>query len=94
MDISAEGKKYLKQAIEKSEVKTLRFFGIPGCCNVNLGVALEDAQINDEIIKIDEITVAIDPSVKSLVEDVTIHAEEENGEMGLLLVGYTPTSCN
>ncbi|HWI46873.1 MAG TPA: Fe-S cluster assembly protein HesB [Rummeliibacillus sp.] len=93
MEISTEGKKYLTQVIEDSEVKTLRFYGIPGCCSVNLGVGLEEAQLNDEVVIIDGIKVAIDPIVKALLEGVTIHAEEENGEMGLLLVGYTPTSC-
>ncbi|MGG0655408.1 Fe-S cluster assembly protein HesB [Rummeliibacillus pycnus] len=93
MDISTEGKNYLKQVIENLEVKTLRFYGIPGCCNVNLGVGLDEAQLNDEVITIDGITVAIDPIISSQLEGVTIHAEEENGEMGLLLVGYTPTSC-
>lgn len=93
MEISTEGKNYLKQVIEDSEVKTLRFYGIPGCCSVNLGVGLEEAQLNDEVVIIDGIKVAIDPTVKAQLEGVTIHAEEENGEMGLLLVGYTPTSC-
>lgn len=94
MDISAEGKNYLQQVIEDSEVKTLRFFGIPGCCSVNLGVGLEEAKSEDEILAIDGIEIAIDPLVKNQLEGVTIHAEEENGEIGLLLVGYTPpASC-
>ncbi|MGX2962097.1 Fe-S cluster assembly protein HesB (plasmid) [Peribacillus sp. JNUCC 23] len=93
MDISTEGKNYLEQVLSESDVKTLRFYGIPGCCSVNLGVGLEEAKENDEIVTIEGIQVAIDPIVKSQLDGVTIHAEEENGEIGLLLAGYTPTSC-
>jgi len=94
MDISAEGKNYLQQVIADSEVKTLRFFGIPGCCSVNLGVSLEVAKPDDEILTIEGIEIAIDPLIKNQLEGVTIHAEEENGEIGLLLAGYTPpASC-
>ena len=93
MNMTVEGKNYLTQAIEGSEVKTLRFYGIAGCCGVNLGVGLDDPHSEDEIVSIEGIQVAIDPQVKPQVEGVTIHAEEENGEMGLVLQGFTPTSC-
>ncbi|MFE0507180.1 Fe-S cluster assembly protein HesB [Peribacillus butanolivorans] len=93
MDISVEGKNYLTQVIEDSEVKTLRFYGIAGCCGVNLGVGLDEAQATDEVAFIERIQVAVDPQVKAQLEGVTIHAEEENGEIGLVLLGFTPTSC-
>lgn len=94
MDISAEGKNYLLQVINDSEVKTLRFYGIPGCCSVNLGVGLEEAKSTDEVFTIEGIQVAVDPLIKEQLEGVTIHAEEENGEIGLLLAGYNPpASC-
>lgn len=93
MDISNEGKAYLMQVIEESDIKTLRFYGIEGCCNINLGVGLEEAKPTDLVSIIEGIQVAIDPLVKEHLEDVTIHAEEQDGEIGLLLVGYTPQSC-
>jgi iron-sulfur cluster assembly protein len=93
MDVSLDGKNYLTQVIEASEAKTLRFYGISGCCGVNLGVGLDEAHESDEIITIDGLTVAIDPQVKSQLAGVTIHAEEENGEMGLVLLGYQQKSC-
>lgn len=93
MDVSLDGKNYLTQVIEESEAKTLRFYGISGCCGVNLGVGLDEAHESDEIITIDGLTVAIDPQVKSQLAGVTIHAEEENGEMGLVLLGYQQKSC-
>lgn len=93
MDVSLDGKNYLTQVIEASEAKTLRFYGISGCCGVNLGVGLDEAHESDEIITIEGLTVAIDPQVKSQLAGVTIHAEEENGEMGLVLLGYNQKSC-
>ncbi|BDH63577.1 Fe-S cluster assembly protein HesB [Ureibacillus massiliensis 4400831 = CIP 108448 = CCUG 49529] len=93
MKISPEGKNYLVQVLADSEVKTLRFYGIAGCCGVNLGVDLKAAEENDTVETIEEIEVAIDPSIAPQLTDVTIHAEEENGEIGLVLIGYNPTSC-
>ncbi|WP_427108179.1 Fe-S cluster assembly protein HesB [Lysinibacillus xylanilyticus] len=93
MKMSPEGKNYLEQVLADSEVKTLRFFGIPGCCGVNLGVGLEAPSKEDAIEKIEGIEVAIHPDIASQLTEVTIHAEEENGELGLVLVGYSPKSC-
>lgn len=93
MKISPEGKKYLEQVLADSEVKTLRFFGIAGCCGVNLGVNLEAPTENDAVETIEGIEVAIHPDIAPQLTDVTIHAEEENGELGLVLLGYSPTSC-
>ncbi|MEK3797120.1 Fe-S cluster assembly protein HesB [Peribacillus sp. FSL H8-0477] len=93
MDVSLDGKNYLTLVIEASEAKTLRFYGISGCCGVNFGVGLDEAHESDEIITIDGLTVAIDPQVKSQLAGVTIHAEEENGEIGLVLLGYQQKSC-
>lgn len=93
MKMSPEGKNYLEQVLADSEVKTLRFFGIAGCCGVNLDVGLEAPVAEDAIQTIEGIEVAIHPDIASQLTDVTIHAEEENGELGLVLVGYSPTSC-
>ncbi|WP_431810510.1 Fe-S cluster assembly protein HesB [Lysinibacillus capsici] len=93
MKMSPEGKNYLEQVLADSEVKTLRFFGITGCCGVNLGVGLEAPAAEDAIQIIEGIEIAIHPDIAPQLTDVTIHAEEENGELGLVLVGYSPTSC-
>lgn len=93
MKMSPEGKNYLEQVLADSEVKTLRFFGIAGCCGVNLRVGLEAPVAEDTIQTIEGIEVAIHPDIAPQLTDVTIHAEEENGELGLVLVGFSPTSC-
>ena len=61
MNMTVEGKNYLAQTMEGSEVKTLRFYGIAGCCGVNLGVGLDDPYPEDEIASIEGIQVAVDP---------------------------------
>ncbi|MEK4229690.1 Fe-S cluster assembly protein HesB [Solibacillus sp. FSL H8-0538] len=93
MKISPEGKTYLTQVLAESEVKSLRFFGIQGCCGMNLSVALDPAQETDKVKIIEGIAVAVDPTIEAQLTDVTIHAEEENGNIGLVLLGYAPTSC-
>lgn len=93
MKISPEGKQYLEDVLQDSEVKTLRFYGIAGCCGVNLGVALEAANEADEIRTIEGIEIAVHPDIAPQLTDVTIHAEEENGDIGLVLIGYAPTCC-
>ncbi len=39
------------------------------------------------------IEIAVDPQIVEQLTDVTIHAEEENGELGLVLLGYEQKSC-
>lgn len=58
MDISLDGKNYLTKVMEESEAKTLRFYGIAGCCGVNLGVGLAKAQETDELVTIKGIRIA------------------------------------
>lgn len=93
MDMTAEGRQYLLQVLEDAAVKTLRFYAVPGCCGVSVGVGLEAPAMNDEVETIEGIQIAIDPQVKELLAGVTIHAAQENGEVGLVLAGYAPAGC-
>ncbi|SIT91824.1 Fe-S cluster assembly protein HesB [Edaphobacillus lindanitolerans] len=93
MNISPEGKAYLTQVLSDQSINTIRFYGVSGCCGVNLGAEIAAASVDDEIVVLDGINLAVDPQVKSLLTDVTIHAEESNGEMGISLVGYAPRCC-
>ena len=95
MKITLEGKAYIDEALKHSTIKTIRFYGMPSCCNVDLRVALEPATGSDIVQTIEGIQIAIDPEVTNLLADVTIHAEEKEGILGLVLLGYTPSpSCN
>jgi iron-sulfur cluster assembly protein len=93
MNITEEAKKYLQQAMQENQVSTLRFFGIPGCCGVNLGVSLQEAEENDVLEQVNGLQMAIQADMKERLSHVTIDVEEENGEMGLVLNGYNDSSC-
>jgi len=93
MNISDQAKKYIQQAMKDNNVSTLRFYEIAGCCGVNLGVALQEAEENDSIEQINGVQVAIHPDVKNQLSGVTVNVEEENGEIGIVLDGYTNNSC-
>ncbi|WP_232733104.1 hypothetical protein [Lysinibacillus xylanilyticus] len=56
-------------------------------------MGLEAPTDEDTVKTIEGIEVAIHPDIAPQLTEVTIHAEEENGELGLVLVGYSPKSC-
>lgn len=93
MNISEKAKNYLLQAMKENNASTLRFYGIAGCCGVNLGAGLQAAEENDSVEQVNGIQVAIHPDVKNLLADVTVDVEVENGEMGIVLHGYNNNSC-
>ncbi|MFO1445010.1 Fe-S cluster assembly protein HesB [Bacillus sp. Bva_UNVM-123] len=93
MNISDQAKSYIQQAMKDNNVSTLRFYGIAGCCGVNLGVALQEAEENDSIKQINGLQIAIHPDVKNQLLGVTVNVEEENGELGIVLDGYNNNSC-
>lgn len=93
MKISDQAKEYIEQAMQENNISTLRFFGIPGCCGVNLGISLQEAEENDVVEQVNGIQVAIQPDVKDQVDAITLELEEANGEMGLVLNGYQDSSC-
>jgi len=50
-----------------------------------------EAPTNEGAVKtIESIEVAIHPDIAPQLIEVTIHAEEENGKLGLVLLGYSP----
>ena len=93
MKITDQAKEYIQQAMQENNVSTLRFFGIPGCCGVNLGVSLQEAEENDLLEEVNGLQIAIQPEMNEQLNDVTLELEEDNGEMGLVLNGYNETSC-
>ena len=93
MNMTEQAKEYLQEAMKNNNVSTLRFYGVPGCCGVNLGVALQEAEEKDEVEQVNGLQIAISPDVKEQLQNVTIDVEEENGEMGIVLEGYHNSSC-
>ena len=93
MKMSPEGKRFIEQVLAQSEGATLRFYGVAGCCGINLGAEIAEVIEEDTVQTVEGIEIAVDPQIAEQLTDVTIHAEEENGELGLVLLGYSPTSC-
>ncbi|AWE07509.1 Fe-S cluster assembly protein HesB [Lysinibacillus sp. 2017] len=93
MKMSPEGKQFVEQVIEQVEGATLRFYGVAGCCGMNLGAEIAQAKEEDSVQTIEGIEIAVDPQIAEQLTDVTIHAEEENGQLGLVLLGYEQSSC-
>ncbi|MEK4701810.1 Fe-S cluster assembly protein HesB (plasmid) [Lysinibacillus capsici] len=93
MKISPEGKQFVEQVLAQAEGATLRFYGVAGCCGMNLGAEIAQAQEADTVETVEGVNIAVDPQIASQLADVTIHAEEENGQLGLVLLGYEQKSC-
>ncbi|MFJ7677103.1 iron-sulfur cluster biosynthesis family protein [Peribacillus sp. NPDC097198] len=93
MKMTNQAKEYLQEAMKANDVSTLRFYGIAGCCGMNLGVALQEAETNDMVVEVNGVNIAIQPEMKEQLSDVTIDVEEKNGEMGIVLTGYNENSC-
>ena len=83
MKITDQAKEYIQQAMQENHISTLRFYGIPGCCGVNLDVSLQEPEENDVIESINGVKIAIHPDVKEQLEGVILEIEEDNGEEGL-----------
>ena len=93
MKITDQAKEYIQQAMQENNISTLRFYGIAGCCGVNLGVALQEPEENDLLEEVNGLNIAIQPNVKDQLTNVTLEVEEENGEKGLVMHGYNSTTC-
>lgn len=90
MNMTEKAKEYILSALKESNVDTLRFYGIAGCCGMNLAVGLEAAKEGDQIEIVNDVKIAIMPEMAKELQGVTINIEEQNGEVGLVLDGYTP----
>ena len=93
MKMSPEGKQFIEQVLAQAEGATLRFYGVARCCGMNLAAEIAQAKEEDTLQTVECIEIAVDPQIAEQLTDVTIHAEEENGELGLVLLGYEQKSC-
>lgn len=90
MKMTEKAKEYILNAMKENNADTLRFYGIAGCCGMNLAVGLVPAEEGDQIEMVSEVKIAIMPEMAQELQDVTINVEEQNGEIGLILEGYAP----
>lgn len=92
MNMTENAKQYILSAMKENNADTLRFYGVAGCCGMNLAVGLVPAEEGDQIEKVNDVNIAIMPEMAQELQNVTINVEEQDGEMGLVLEGYA-TSC-
>ncbi|WP_299510605.1 Fe-S cluster assembly protein HesB [uncultured Rummeliibacillus sp.] len=92
MKMTENAKQYILSAMKENNADTLRFYGVAGCCGMNLAVGLVPAEEGDQIEKVNDVNIAIMPEMAQELQNVTINVEEQDGEMGLVLEGYAP-SC-
>ena len=92
MNMTENAKQYILSAMKENNADTLRFYGVAGCCGMNLAVGLVPAEEGDQIEKVNDVNIAIMPEMAEELQNVTINVEEQDGEMGLVLEGYAP-SC-
>ncbi len=92
MKMTENAKQYILSAMKENNADTIRFYGVAGCCGMNLAVGLVPAEEGDQIEKVNDVNIAIMPEMAQELQNVTINVEEQDGEMGLVLEGYAP-SC-
>ncbi|KMK76297.1 adhesin [Alkalihalobacillus pseudalcaliphilus] len=90
MNISDAAREVLLQSMEKENAKGIRFyFAGQGCCGPQLGVSLDEPELNDEINEVNGIQVAIDERVKDMALKAAL--DFQNG--GLVLTGLPENNC-
>lgn len=92
MNIANEAILALKEQVSAAELekKTIRFFGVQGCCGPSVQMALEDEKHeSDESFTKDGVQFSLDPSIKELLEPVTLVFTEQ----GFQLQGFQSSSC-
>lgn len=92
MNISNEAIAALKEQVSATELekKTIRFFGVQGCCGPSVQMALEDQKHqSDESFTKDGVQFSFDPSIKEMLEPVTLVFTEQ----GFQLQGFQSSGC-
>lgn len=92
MNITNEAIVALKEQVTADELekKTIRFFGVQGCCGPSVQMALEDQQHDgDEAFTKDGVKFSLDPSIKEMLEPVTLVFTEQ----GFQLQGFQSGGC-
>ena len=65
MKMSPEGKQFVEQVLAQAEDATLRFYGVAGCCGMNLSAEIAKANEEDTVQMIEGIEIAVIHKLKS-----------------------------
>ncbi len=92
MFITDSAKEYIEAMMQEAGIKTLRFMNAGGgCCGPSYQLALDHAQENDIVERINEIEVALDPAIVDIVSQLTL--DTENDDEGVVLIVRGGSSC-
>lgn len=92
MNISAEAIQALKQQLSSEDLrkKTIRFFGVQGCCGPSVQMSLEEqVPSTDQTFSIEDVKFALDLALKEQLEPVTLAV----GPQGFKLEGFVSSNC-
>lgn len=89
MNITNEARDYFAPYV--GEAGAVHFYAQAGCCGVQVGVRL--LQQAEEVSIINDVRVVMDAEVVQQLEHVTVDVEEQDGQIGLALIGYEASSC-
>jgi HesB-like selenoprotein len=93
MVITDQAKLALQDILKENGKEGIRLYSAgEGCCGPQLGLSLEDPQTTDRVEKMNGIQVAIDEQVSSIIEGITLDAEETGEGIHFVLLGLNQ-SC-
>jgi HesB-like selenoprotein len=88
MVITDQAKQALQDILKEHGKEGIRLYSAGGgCCGPQLGLSLDDPQTTDRLENINGIQVAIDEQVASIIEGVTLDAEETGEGFQFVLLG-------
>ena len=92
MNITDQARDVLKQLLQANDAKNIRvYFSGISWGQPRVGLSLDGSEDNDKVVTINEIKVAIDPSIESHIENLTLDFSKEAN--GLVLVGNESNCC-
>ena len=92
MIITDQARDVLKQLFQQYNAENIRvYFAGFGWAEPKVGLALEEPTKNDQVVAINEITVAIDPDIEPYTENLTLDFNQEAN--GLVLLGNESNCC-
>jgi len=92
MNISNEAILALKNQLSVDELanKTIRFFGVEGCCGPSVQMTVIDQKLEkDENFNKEGVNFSIDPTIKEMLEPVTLKFSDQ----GFKLEGFKSSEC-
>ncbi|MBT2255948.1 adhesin [Priestia megaterium] len=94
MNITDGAKKMLKDVFAEQGAKSIRFYSEgAGCCGPQVGLSLDEPTENDTVQEINGIQVAIENTVLSTTQGLTLDVQEGPQGAGFVLVGMDNSCC-